>query len=108
VGLFGNSAASNDEDHFSVPYPMARGEWHSFELELDLGTMGVDDGAGRLFIDGELAAERTDVILRPQTNATIDVIWIGGWSSNSGIDPEPSPAVRYVDDVVVCASRIGP
>jgi hypothetical protein len=32
----------------------------------------------------------------------------GGWYSNLGVDPEPAPAVRYVDDVTVCAEYIGP
>lgn len=108
IQLFGNSEASNGAIHFSHPYAMARGEWHSIELELDLGTRGEADGAGRLFIDGALAAEAVDVMLRPETDATIDQIWIGGWYSNSGVDPDPSPAVRYVDDVVVCPERIGP
>jgi hypothetical protein len=86
---------------------MPRGEWHSLELELDLGTTGQADGAGRLFIDGERLAEREDVELRPLTTALIDQIWIGGWYSNLGVDPDPSPAVRDVDDVVACAEGIG-
>lgn len=108
IQLFGNSVASNGDIHFSHPYAMPRGEWHAIELELDLGTRGVADGAGRLFVDGVFAVERTAVMLRPATDATIDQIWIGGWYSNSGVDPDPSPAARYVDDVVVCPEPIGP
>jgi hypothetical protein len=108
ISLFGNSVASDDAIHFGYAYAMPRGEWHAFELELRLGAPGGNDGETRLFIDGGLVAEATGLGLRPQTDATIDRIWIGGWYSNLGVDPDPAPAVRYVDDVTVCAEHIGP
>jgi hypothetical protein len=99
IQLFGNSTASNGADLMTFKYAMPRGQWHKFEVELDLGTLGTANGLGRLWIDGALKAERTNVVLLPKTNATIDTIWLGGWYSGSS--GPIAPACRYVDDVII-------
>lgn len=104
IVMFGNSTASNGADHFTTNYSMKRGEWHMFELELNLGTQGSSNGATRLWIDDRLVAERTNLMLLPKSNATIDKIWVGGWYS--GASPANN-SCRYVDDIVVASSKIG-
>lgn len=106
IQLFGNSAASNGANHFSHVYMMPRGEWHMFELELKLGQPGGNDGETRLWIDDSLVVDGVGIQFRPTTQAQIEHIWIGGWYSG-GADPQPSPAVRYVDDVAVSSCKIG-
>jgi hypothetical protein len=98
--IFGNSTASNGRDLVSLEYPMARGEWHQFQMELDLGTLRTANGAARLWIDGKLKGQATSVNLLPSVDATIGIVWIGGWYSGSA-GPNPSPACRYVDDIVI-------
>ncbi len=104
VQLFGNSTASNGSDLFSVDYAMTRGQWHMFELELNLGSSGSSNGAARLWIDDKLMVERTGVNLLPKNSATIDRIWVGGWYS--GAQPATN-SCRYIDDIVVASSKIG-
>jgi len=104
IGLFGNSTASNGADMFSYSYPMNRGEWHMFEVELNLGTQGSSNGATRMWIDDKLVAEKVSVNLLPKSSATIDRIWVGGWYS--GATPANN-SCRYVDDIVVASSKIG-
>lgn len=105
IQMFGNSVASNGLIHFSHYYNMPRAEWHSFEYEIQLGDPGKANGSTRLYIDDVKAAEATGLKLR-DSNFTLDRIWMGGWYSG-GNAPEPSPACRYIDDVVVSNQRIG-
>lgn len=109
IDLFGNSVASYQEDGgyvTSADGNIPRGEWHMFEVELDLGTPGQPDGLARIWIDDVLEAETLNIGLLPRGEARIEEIWMGGWFSG-GHDPEPSPACRYFDDVVVARSKIG-
>jgi hypothetical protein len=104
--IFGNSVASNGNDLASYSYAMPRGEWHKFDMEIDLGTVKTNNGAARLWIDGVQRAQGTGITMLPQNDATIGIVWIGGWYSGSA-GPNPSPACRYVDDVVIANTPIG-
>jgi len=99
IGMFGNSTASNGADLFSFYYPMPRGEWHRFEVEINLGSVGTANGAARIWVDGVMKAEKTNVDLLPKNDANIDLIWLGGWYSGSSAPLAQS--CRYVDDVII-------
>jgi hypothetical protein len=103
--IFGNSVASLDTQLIRYRPTIKRGEWHMYEVEINLGTVGVANGAVRLWIDNVLVAERANVNLTPRTDATIGEIWVGGWYS--GASPSPSPARRYIDDIVMSDQKIG-
>jgi len=103
--LFGNSTASNGTDLLRVTPGIQRGQWNMYEVEVNLGTQGQSNGAVRIWVNDKLLGERTNLNLLPRTNANIEEIWIGGWYS--GLSPNPSPARRYVDDIVVSDSKIG-
>ena len=105
IQMFGNSSFSNGLTHWKYTYAMPSEEWHMFEYELKLNDVGVANGETRLWIDNELVASKTGVELR-FSNHTIDRIWIGGWYSG-GIAPEPSPAIRYIDDITVSTTKTG-
>jgi hypothetical protein len=106
MGIFGNSTASNGDDLISTVVEIERGVWNMFEVEIDLGDVGQANGAVRLWVNDVLVAQRSGVVLLPQNAASIDEIWVGGWYSG-GRNPNPAPARRYVDDVVVAEEKIG-
>jgi hypothetical protein len=83
---------------------MKRGEWHFFEYEITLNDIGVSNGVTRLWVDNQLLAEAKNVELRYVNSHTIDEVWMGGWYSG-GVNPSPSPACRYIDDVTLTLSR---
>lgn len=103
--IFGNSAASNDSEHVRVRPPFSRGVWTMIEMEINLGTAGNRDGATRLWVNDKLIGEATGLSLLPSGSSTVDQIWVGGWYS--GLSPNPSPANRYIDDVVIADQKIG-
>ena len=105
--IFGNSSASNDGIFVSArPSPQSqRGQWNMIEVELNLGTQGKADGTTRLWVNDVLIGEATGLSLLPSGQASIEHIWVGGWYS--GLTPNPSPANRYIDDVVIADQKIG-
>lgn len=103
--LFGNSTASNGSDILRATPKISRGEWNMYEVEIDLGTQGQSNGLVRIWVNDKLIGEKTGVSMLPKTNASLEEIWIGGWYT--GLSPNPSPARRYVDDIVVSDSKIG-
>jgi hypothetical protein len=104
--IFGNSSASNDANLLTVrPNGISRGQWNMIEMEINLGTAGRTDGAVRLWVNDVLIGETTGVSLLPAGVATIDQVWVGGWYS--GLSPNPSPANRYIDDIVIADQKIG-
>ncbi|MEZ4222808.1 MAG: hypothetical protein R3B13_17840 [Polyangiaceae bacterium] len=110
VEAFGNSNHSNGKIFFSASYSnFTTQKWHQFSYYIDLGTLGNADGEIVFKADGAIVAQAKNVMLRPakaQDNSTItvshtlDAGWMGGWYSGNG-NPNPSPAVRYIDDVKV-------
>lgn len=110
ISLFGNSVAAQAPGGggyvTSFNYNMPRGEWHLFEVEINLGTFGQANGEARIWVDNVLRAERRNVVLLPKNDASLEIIWMGGWYSGSG-NPSGGPACRYFDDIVVSRSRIG-
>ena len=84
--------------------------WYCIETEIQLNTpaaSGPWDGIWRVWIDGVLKIEKTDVNLRGNlSNAKITKFWVGGPWSNLGVNP-PQTAIRYIDAVVYSTTRIG-
>lgn len=108
IGAFGNSLYTNGKDYFSVDYgSFTTDTWHQFSYFIDLGTLGQADGQIVFKVDGAVIGEASNITLRPSQDQngdtiteayTLDAVWMGGWYSGNG-DPNPSPAVRYIDDV---------
>lgn len=103
--IFGNSAASNDSEHIRVRPAITRGQWNMIEMEVNLGTTGQSNGSTRLWVNDKLVGEATGLSLLPSGTSTVDQIWVGGWYS--GLSPNPAPASRYIDDVVIADQKIG-
>jgi hypothetical protein len=103
--FFGNSTASNGSDHLRVRPNIQRGQWNMYEVEVNLGSRGQANGAVRIWLNNTLIGERANLNLLPSTDSNIEEIWVGGWYS--GLSPNPAPARRYVDDIIVSDTKIG-
>jgi hypothetical protein len=103
--FFGNSTASNGREHLRVMPNIQRGVWNMYEVEVDLGTRGSSNGLVRIWLNDVLLGQATGLNLLPSTDASIEEIWVGGWYS--GLSPNPSPARRYVDDVILADTKVG-
>jgi hypothetical protein len=103
--IFGNSTASNGSEHLRATPQIQRGQWNMYEVEINLGSRGQSNGAVRIWVNDKLIGERANINLLPSTDANIEEIWVGGWYS--GLSPNPAPARRYIDDIVVSDSKIG-
>lgn len=89
-----------------------REKWYCVETEVKLNDPGSANGEVRIWIDGNLLVQRTNVNIRGGLSKSINRILFGGWYSNGakGLNPQPDPAVpsiRYIDDVVISTERVG-
>lgn len=97
------------------PQAFVEDQWYAVEVELKLNRPGQADGHVRVYIDGVRKVDRTGLsnLRDADDNLPINSLLVGGWFSNSDTStnctyPDPSPAVRYIDDVIVSSRYIGP
>ena len=89
-----------------------RGKWYCVETEVKLNTPGRSDGWARLWVDGALKAEKTNISNRGTKTVGLNMVLFGGWYSNSagGKNPQPNPesaSIRYIDDIAISDNRVG-
>jgi hypothetical protein len=94
-------------------FTFQRGRWYCVETEINLNKPGASDGEVRIWVDGHLVAEKKSMDLSGSLSSPINRIMFGGWYSSSaaGRNPCPNPvnaSRRYVDDVAISGSYIGP
>jgi hypothetical protein len=105
--IFGNSVASNGADILRTPaVNIQRGQWNMYEVEINLGSVGQANGATRIWVNDVLIGQTANVVLLPTNDANIQEVWVGGWYSG-GRNPNPSPARRYIDEIVLADQKIG-
>ena len=110
--LFGQGGPTN-WGSLNIPYSLMRNRWYGIEVEIRLNTPGASDGEVRMWVDGVMIGERTGLDMRGNLTNNINRVRVGGWYSNSwaGRNPCPDPvvpAVRYIDDLVVSDTYVGP
>lgn len=79
------------------------GRWQSFELMVHANTPGLRDGRIAMWLDGELVADFPNLRLRDVASLTMDNVGIMLHARAS-----PTEASKWIDDVVVASSYIGP
>ncbi len=90
-----------------------RGKWYLIETEVKLNEPGKSNGLVRMWVDGKLFAEKTGINIVGNQTTQINRVLFGGWYSNSHAGKNPcvdpvSPSIRYIDDMAIGSSRIGP
>jgi hypothetical protein len=97
----------------AVSFP--RGQWVAVETEIKLNTPGAADGEVRVYVDGQRKIEATNLnyVRDANDNLPINSLLMGGWFSNGGnnlpdcIHPY-AVSKRYIDDVIVSSTYVGP
>lgn len=91
-----------------------RNRWYAVEYQVIMNTPGMSDGIGRMWVDGQLVGERTNLRIRGNfgTGVKLNTVRVGGWYSNgaggnSCANPS-QPSRIYMDDVVIAKGYIGP
>jgi hypothetical protein len=84
------------------PYRLRTGEWECIEVMIRLNTVGRNDGAIRMWINGVLKLDYQDVVIRNNSTA-LNALQITGWYTAG-----PSRTQRsWIDDVVVSSQYVG-
>lgn len=115
LGLHYNGRpVGSDWGAVSANVSFQRNRWYAVEYQVILNTPGMSDGIGRMWVDGKLVGERTNLRIRGNfgTGVKLNTVRVGGWYSNSARGnscPNPSqPSRIYMDDVVIAKGYIGP
>ncbi len=90
-----------------------RGKWYLVETEVKLNDPGKANGLVRMWVDNKLFAEKIGINIVGNQVTQINRVLFGGWYSNSHAGKNPCvdpavPSIRYIDDMAIGASRIGP
>jgi hypothetical protein len=85
---------------------LSKSRWYSIEQYLKLNTIGQTDGILRVWVDGELAFERTDLHWRDVPTLRIESVWLNVY--HGGTAKTDRDLTLYIDNLVVARRYIGP
>ena len=90
----------------SVPDKIVPGRWHCVEAMVKLSTPGKDDGEVRLWVNGKLVSEYTDVPLRDaqHPDLKLNMVFLAPYFHPGS----PRDQTHWADAIVVATSYIGP
>ena len=80
--------------------------WYCVEQYFRVNTPGADDGILRVWLDGVLAFERTDIRVRDIDSIKIEQVWLNVYHGGTARSPRDQHV--YIDNVVIARSYIGP
>lgn len=80
--------------------------WYSVEQYVKMNTPGYKNGIIRVWIDGKLAFEKTDLNLSTVSGWPIEKIMVNHWYGGTGLAPHN--LAWYMDNLVVAKKYIGP
>ena len=87
-------------DHLNTAVNAADGQWHCFEMRVQLNTPGSSNGEIRHWVDG-VEQMRGNLEFRTVNTLKIDKWWFTYWSNDSWCGP------LYLDDLVISTTPIG-
>lgn len=85
---------------------LARNRWYCIEQYVRLNRPGISDGILRVWVDGRLAMERSDIRMRNVDQLHIETVWLNAY--HGGAEKSPQDQHFYIDNVVVARRYIGP
>jgi len=90
----------------SKPDLIESGKWHCVEFMAKLSTPGKEDGEVRLWVNGKLVSEYTDVPLRDENHPDLkmDMVFMAPYFHPGS----PKDQTHYLDEIVISTEYIGP
>ena len=88
------------------PGILRNNRWYCIEQYFRVNMPGADDGVLRVWLDGVLAFERTDIRVRDIDSIKIEQIWLNIYHGGTAVSPRDQHV--YIDNAVIARSYIGP
>ncbi len=85
---------------------LARNRWYCIEQYVRLNRPGAADGVIRVWMDGRLAMERSDIRYRSVERLHVEDAWLNVYHGGAAVSPHNQHL--YIDNVVIAKSYIGP
>lgn len=80
--------------------------WYAIEHYVKMNTPGLNDGVYRVWLDGRLVFEKTDIRYRDIPKIKIQKIHVNYW--HGGMTPSPYDQDVFIDNLVVSREYVGP
>jgi len=85
---------------------LARERWYAIEQYVRMNTPKAKDGIVRVWVNGKLAFERTDIRFRDVPSLKVEYVWMNVY--HGGRTPAPQDLHLFIDNVVIARRYIGP
>ena len=85
---------------------LPKNRWVAIEQQVRMNTVGRDDGVLRVWIDGQLAFERTDIRWRTVPDLKVESVWFNIY--HGGTAKADRDMTLYIDNLVIARKPIGP
>lgn len=85
---------------------LRRNRWYCIEQYFRVNRVGADDAELKVWVDGELAMQRTGIRVRDVPEIRIERIWMNVY--HGGTAPAAADLHLFIDNVVVARRYIGP
>jgi hypothetical protein len=85
---------------------LQKNRWYSIEQHIRLNRPGAKDGVLQVWLDGQLAFQRTDLHFRDTTALKIESVWLNVYHGGTAVADRD--LTLYMDNLVVARSYIGP
>jgi hypothetical protein len=85
---------------------LEQNRWYCIEQYFRVNTLGQKDGVLKVWVEGELAFERTDIRVRNVPELKIQRIWMNVY--HGGTKPSHKDQHLFIDNVVIARKYIGP
>ena len=85
---------------------LPKNRWVAIEQQVRMNTVGRDDGVLRVWIDGQLAFERTNIRWRTVPDLKVEAVWFNVY--HGGTAKADRDMTLYIDNLVIARKPIGP
>ena len=83
-----------------------RNRWYCIEQYIKLNTPAAKNGIMRVWVDGQLAFEKTDIRMRDIVSLKIEYVWMNVY--HGGTATAPRDMHLFIDNVVIARRYVGP
>lgn len=85
---------------------LAKSRWYAIEQYVKMNSPGRPDGILRVWIDGQLAFNKTDALFRRTADLHIESVWMNVY--HGGVSKADRDLTLFIDNLVIARRHIGP